>query len=689
MDVWDLSRREKAATIDLPGERARLLIDPDERRLLAVGPSYRGELPPVGRAIDPPFGRLFELASGRKICDLKNLDDLGCFADDAFRFTAGGVASVIVGDLGAVPFQVCLWDDATGERTLLRHAVSAPAADADDWELQGGLMRLGPDRTRLLLTSSWQKRGQRDTQTYLQLWDLAGKKLMLQSLEKGPGVLDLRLAPLDDAVFFSYDGGLIPAPHIYKGWRWADGDPRHTNNPLTLLHADDAQRWSLWRSKEDVFLYHAGTKRTYHLEQSDGPWEYRASSPDERYIVLEENREVKDADGSIHREYRSGLWFGPTGRLQTMIPPGRPFVAIDPTSRYVGTVDAAAGEIRLWDVQTGKPVGVLGPVPLPSDAGEALEQVHGHTSQGWMETTRIEPISLTIHPDGRHLALLSQGVLQLWDLQEKRLVRTIPKPGHFTPVRCVAQNVKTESVASGGDDGVILLWDRKDGRWRDTLLGHAGPITALAYSPDGAYLASASADGTLAVWGGDGRRLWSRPAEGSAHFRCLAFHPRSGVLAAGASDGRVVLFDVIGLKVLARADADGSAVQTLAFDRAGDQLAGGTARGRIQRWRGDSLAPLGGWDVNSPVNALAFLDGVGLLASGGATIRFWEADGGREVLSVEVPAGPVRALAPNAAGDELTVADQGSAPRTLDMNVLRQELGRVRLPLPESAGGAP
>ncbi len=688
VDVWEIAKRERVAAVDLPGERARLLFDPDERRLLAVGPSYRGELPPVGRAIDPPFGRLFELPSGPKKCDLKSLDDLGCFADDAFRFTAHGVASVIVGDLGPAPFQLCLWDEATGERTLLRHA-APESAGADEWELQGGLVQLSPDRGRVLLTSSWQKRGQFDTQTYLQLWDLDGKKLMLESLEKGPGVLDLRLAPLNDAVYFSYDGGRVLKPHVYNGWRWADGDPRHTNEPLMLLHADDSQRWSLWRSDEGVFLYHAATHRKFSLEQSQGAWEYRASNPGGRYFVLGEDRDVKGDDGAVRREYRSALWDASSGAVRITFPPGRLFFAFDPAGRYVAAADPAAGEVRVWDVQSGQPAGALESVPLPKDAGEALDLVHGHTSQGWMDTSRTEPVSLTVHPDGRHLALLSQGVLQLWDVQEKRPVRTVPKPGHFTPVRCVAQNVKAGTVASGGDDGVILLWDRKDGRWRDALRGHTGPITALAYSPDGAYLASASADGTLAVWTGDGRRLWSRPAEGGAVFRSLAFHPNSGVLAAGAGDGRVVLIDVARQAVLARADTDGSAVQTLTFDRSGDRLAGGTAGGRIQVWRGDSLAPVGGCMNDSPVNALAFLDRLGLLATGGRTLRFWEADGGREVFSVEVPAGPVRALAPNTAGDELTVADQGSAPRTLDLNVLRQELERLRLPLPQPAGGAP
>ena len=77
--------------------------------------------------------------------------------------------------------------------------------------------------------------------------------------------------------------------------------------------------------------------------------------------------------------------------------------------------------------------------------------------------------------------------------------------------------------------------------------------------------------------------------------------------------------------------------------------------------------------------------GTDLLVSGGRSVRFWKVSDKREVLSVEVPTGPVRALTVNGAGDELTVADQGSPPRVLDLDVLQRELRRLSLDLPGAA----
>jgi WD40 repeat protein len=150
-----------------------------------------------------------------------------------------------------------------------------------------------------------------------------------------------------------------------------------------------------------------------------------------------------------------------------------------------------------------------------------------------------------------------------------------------------------------------------------------------------------------------------------------------------------VLLDVGRRQVLAEADTDGSAVQTLAFARAGDRLACGTAGGRSQLWRGDVLAPLDGWPTGTAVNALVLVEGTDLLAVGGQALRFWQVSGQREVLAVEVPSGRVRCLGLSAAGDELLVAEDSPTVRVLDLEVVRRQLRRLGLDLPETAHARP
>jgi WD40 repeat protein len=56
------------------------------------------------------------------------------------------------------------------------------------------------------------------------------------------------------------------------------------------------------------------------------------------------------------------------------------------------------------------------------------------------------------------------------------------------------------TLASGGLDARVTLWDLETGLEKTTFLGHTGAVTSLAFTQDGRMLASASQDHTLKVW---------------------------------------------------------------------------------------------------------------------------------------------------------------------------------------------
>lgn len=57
-----------------------------------------------------------------------------------------------------------------------------------------------------------------------------------------------------------------------------------------------------------------------------------------------------------------------------------------------------------------------------------------------------------------------------------------------------------KTLASGGQDTTIKLWDVTTSKVLATLLGHTDDVTEVVFSPDGKTLASSSWDNTIRLW---------------------------------------------------------------------------------------------------------------------------------------------------------------------------------------------
>ena len=148
-----------------------------------------------------------------------------------------------------------------------------------------------------------------------------------------------------------------------------------------------------------------------------------------------------------------------------------------------------------------------------------------------------DALSLSTSQDGSLLATsYSQPVIRLW----RDDGGAAGEIADAATVICLSPDGKT--LASGGPDGALSLWDTSTGKLRQSLPSLPQRVTAVAFSPDGSKLA-AGCEGNLALYGAD-RALWRNTLDSYASPQVLAFSPNGRKLAS-AGPSKVLLWPEI------------------------------------------------------------------------------------------------------------------------------------------------
>ncbi len=286
--------------------------------------------------------------------------------------------------------------------------------------------------------------------------------------------------------------------------------------------------------------------------------------------------------------------------------------------------------------------------------------------------------------------------------QPKELVAVLGehRGWHRGAVFSVAFSADGKWLASGGNGGLVRLWDPETLRLRASLSGHTGSVHTVAFAPDSKTLASASDDRTVRLWdvSGPAPRLRSVLRRNMKKVWSVAFAPDGKTLACGQQDGTVQLWSLHGAAAsesqFLRVDKEG--VFRLAFAPDSRTLAAGGNGGTLRLWdlSGPEPKPRAGSMKHAQrVNGLAFSpDGKTLAScSWDSTLRLWDVTGAevreRCRLVTGMPYGRFNALAYARDGQTLAASCADGTVRLWDVGGAEPKLRNGLRPQNTSTDG--
>ncbi|KAG8988141.1 hypothetical protein FRB93_004296 [Tulasnella sp. JGI-2019a] len=249
--------------------------------------------------------------------------------------------------------------------------------------------------------------------------------------------------------------------------------------------------------------------------------------------------------------------------------------------------------------------------------------------------------SVAINPSGEWLAFGAKklGQLLVWEWQSESYV--LKQQGHYFDMNTLSFSGDGQSVATGGDDGKIKVWNNSSGFCFVTFSEHTAAVSTVEFAKQGQVLFSASLDGTVRAFDlirYRNFRTFTSPSP--VQFSSLSVDPSGEVVAAGSNDSfEVFMWSVQTGKLLDVLTGHEGPISALAFSPTGNALVSASWDKSVRLWNvfGRGSRAVEPFVMNSEVLALAFRpDGMELAASTlDGQITFWDLDNSRQTSIIE------------------------------------------------------
>ncbi len=316
-----------------------------------------------------------------------------------------------------------------------------------------------------------------------------------------------------------------------------------------------------------------------------------------------------------------GVWMEPVGQPPIF------HVAFSPDGAVIAS--AAMGDIvRGWDIRTAEEVWHLDPKktsagPFTFSPDGALVAVA--TIQNGLAVWRIADRSIAVEmelagapfglfsvafsQDGRSIAAGgSNCTLRVWDARSGKLRFSAPTASSIQEVQFSRDGKRVACVSLG-----VGLWDVETGRELLGEEGHIGSIGAIAISPEGDRVVTAGNEGTVRAWNtATGAQRWVSPIPRGGDWPAdVAISPDGKSVAVAGCSGIVRVLDAATGREIRRMPELGGTAFRVAYSPDGQLLA---ALGR------NSTVHL--WDATGGIERGKFVGYDGWGGDWGSVLRF-------------------------------------------------------------------
>ncbi|KAK8914127.1 hypothetical protein KSP39_PZI023558 [Platanthera zijinensis] len=216
-----------------------------------------------------------------------------------------------------------------------------------------------------------------------------------------------------------------------------------------------------------------------------------SSSRDKSILVWDLNKDQSFSDGSSAGVTRRRLT-GHSHFVQDVV------LSSDGQFALSGSWDS---ELRLWDLNTGI----------------TTRRFVGHSK---------DVLSVAFSVDNRQIVSASRDkTIKLWNTLGECKYTIQDGESHTNWVSCVrfSPNAFQPTIVSGSWDRTVKVWNLTNCKLRSTLTGHGGYVNTVAVSPDGSLCASGGKDGVTLLWDlSEGKRLYSLDAGAIIYALCFS-----------------------------------------------------------------------------------------------------------------------------------------------------------------------